>query len=198
MLRVGRAIFVFAGGLNHTYAAFDPIYGDQPIQNANTVEWQARKMRFDEAKGTDFVSRLRGHVNILGPNKTVQADQTFVVRRAIMLRHFLKQFGFVDEGTDRPKADLSVLRALLGTKYYKHGARSMRAILGMSMPIKGRLEKASLPTATQLDMHLHSADLLRRIRESNWSAEEEVTRTIPYPLSYPIQVASTVQAYELA
>ncbi len=49
---IGRAIFVFAGGTCSTIEEF---------------ESSSREM-FKDAKGPDFLSRLRGYINILGAN----------------------------------------------------------------------------------------------------------------------------------
>jgi hypothetical protein len=49
---IGRSIFVFAGGTSTTMAAFD-----QGPTNA-----------FKDVKGPDFISRLKGFINVLGSN----------------------------------------------------------------------------------------------------------------------------------
>ena len=73
---IGRTIFVFAGGTSTTMEGFSQVL--------TTEDFRA-------AKGPDFVSRLRGHVNILGPNRqTGVEDAHFIIRRAIILRVLLK------------------------------------------------------------------------------------------------------------
>lgn len=54
---IGRAIFVFAGGTCHTLQKSDR-GADDPA--------------FRMAKGPDFVSRLQGYVNVMGPDPGVQ------------------------------------------------------------------------------------------------------------------------------
>ena len=49
---IGRAIFVFAGGTSSSMAEFD----------------KGTEENFKSAKGPDFVSRLKGYINVLGPN----------------------------------------------------------------------------------------------------------------------------------
>ena len=48
---------------------------------------------FKSAKGPDFVSRLKGYINVLGPNpvKGSYGDPYFIIRRAILLRSSLKR-----------------------------------------------------------------------------------------------------------
>ena len=52
----GKAIFVFAGGTKSIFESFDKSRGPKNEEN------------FKNKKGPDFVSRLRGFVNIKGPN----------------------------------------------------------------------------------------------------------------------------------
>ena len=42
-------------------------------------------------KGPDFVSRLSGHIDIIGPNPTDEYDQAYVIRRALILRQILRE-----------------------------------------------------------------------------------------------------------
>ena len=73
---VGKAIFVFAGGTSARLADFA---GNQSTE-------------FRLAKGPDFVSRLKGHVDIVGPDPRGgdrDADPHFRIRRAILLRSML-------------------------------------------------------------------------------------------------------------
>ena len=68
---IGRAIFVFAGGTRHAYKQF----ADQSHES-----W------FIDAKGPDFLSRLRGYINIAGTEPVGPKDHSCLLRRAIMLR----------------------------------------------------------------------------------------------------------------
>ena len=144
---IGKAIFVFAGGTSFTFAKF-----------SREKSRKRSKQEFKEAKGPDFASRLRGYVNILGPDPTGEDDKFFAIRRAMLLRsqlerkakHILDQRGCaqIDDG---------VLRAFLKIPAYKHGARSMEAIIDMSL-LTGRrsYEQASLPPAEQLELHVNA------------------------------------------
>lgn len=77
---IGKAIFVFAGGMSSTFNKFC----GKDIENENEKKQFTRE--FEGSKGPDFISRLRGYVNILGPNQTDKEwDQLFIIRRAMML-----------------------------------------------------------------------------------------------------------------
>ncbi len=115
--------------------------------------------KFREAKGTDFVSRLRGYVNVMGPNRAGDDDAFFIIRRALLFRSLLERKApqiFDDRGNAR--IDPGVLRGFLKVPTYKHGARSMEAIIDMSILAgKIRYDQACLPPAKQLDLHVDSA-----------------------------------------
>jgi len=83
---------------------------------------------YKDAKGPDFTSRLRGYVNIRGPNQRGSDDTVFLIRRAMLLRSLLEQK--VDNLFDSRKhlrIDDGVLRALINVKSYKHGTRSIES-----------------------------------------------------------------------
>ena len=66
---LGPAIFVFAGGTCATFAEFST--GDTPDDR--------------RAKKSDFISRLRGYMDVLGPNPTGPYDVGVKLRRALLL-----------------------------------------------------------------------------------------------------------------
>ena len=68
---LGRAIFVFAGGTSPSFDAFIR-FGDERLERS--------------AKKPDFISRLRGYVNVTGPNPLNDDDVAWPLRRALTLR----------------------------------------------------------------------------------------------------------------
>ena len=155
---LGRAIFVFAGGTCHNMAGF------------------THDLESDEARAVklpDFVSRLRGFVDILGPNPegNVADDPYYVLRRAIVLRVTFERVAprlfQHQDGVRRLRIDRGVLRALLRTRTYYHGARSMEAIITMSrLGDISQFERSSLPAEAQLALHVDADDfgtLLRQV-----------------------------------
>lgn len=155
---VGKAIFVFAGGTSTTYEQFC----GEDIKNV--VHYNRFEERFKSAKGPDFVSRLRGYVNILGPNPVANED-FFVIRRAMLLRSLLERKTKAKDIFDIDGAaniDDGVLVALLKVPKYKHGVRSMEAIIDMSMLLgKRSFEQAALPPAEQLELHVEAETFSR-------------------------------------
>jgi hypothetical protein len=142
--KVGRAIFIFAGGTSYTFKDFY-------LDNKD-------KKEFKEIKGPDFVSRLRGYLNIEGVNsidskKTLSDSLKF--RRAILLRSILakKAPQVIDPANDIARIDEELIDAFINAAHYEHGVRSMEAIVQMSLIEKDGMHIASLPTPAQLEMH---------------------------------------------
>ncbi|HSQ79082.1 MAG TPA: RyR domain-containing protein [Candidatus Bathyarchaeia archaeon] len=146
---VGRAIFVFAGGTASTYQAF-----------CGAEDAAA----FKAVKGPDFVSRLRGYVNIKGPNPVDDRERLFLVRRAQILRFQLeKSAPQILDGAKTCRIDPGILRAMIKVPEYRHGIRSILAVIEMSQ-LAGRqsFEQAALPSPEQLDLHV-DADAFSRL-----------------------------------
>jgi hypothetical protein len=155
---IGPAIFVFAGGTRDTFQEF--ACEELPSNGNGSGDAESRKAAcqaaFRAVKGPDFVGRLSGYVNILGPNPRNSDDAVCMIRRAIMLRFQLeKRSKDIFDGQGYIRMDEGVLRALIKVPRYKHGARSMETILRMSM-LAGRttFDQTCLPSAEQLDIHV--------------------------------------------
>lgn len=152
---IGPAVFVFAGGTSHRMQDFGS--GDPE--------------RFRSAKGPDFVSRLKGYVNVLGPNPIdgdADGDPYYLIRRAILWRSMLLRAADhlfrAENGKKVLQIDSGVLRATLLTWAYRHGARSMESIIAMSL-LSGRtrFERSCLPSEDQLGIHVDAANFLELV-----------------------------------
>ena len=111
------------------------------------------------AKKPDFMSRLRGYVNVMGPNRQSADDVAWPLRRALLLRSLVAQRApqMMRAERDAPRLDIDegVLRAFLLIGEYIHGARSLEAILEMSsLSGKPRFERSCLPARQQLAVHV--------------------------------------------
>jgi hypothetical protein len=135
---IGPAIFVFAGGTHSSLASF-----------------KDRAVTLPGTKATDFLSRLRGHIDVLGPNPRDEADRGYILRRALLLRSILFSRAPHLAVNRSLSIDPGVLRAFLEAPLYLHGARSIEAIVEMSA-LAGRLryERSSLPARHQLALHV--------------------------------------------
>jgi len=159
---IGPAIFVFAGGTSERMASF-----------GNGLDEET----FREAKGPDFISRMKGFVNVLGPNQqgskngeTSAADPFYIIRRAILLRSILwrnaRHLFQPNDGIQSLNIDKGVLRAFLKTRFYKHGIRSMESIIAMSqLAGKIKYERSSLPLEAQLDLHVDGQEFLALVQQ---------------------------------
>ena len=171
----GNALFVFAGGTSFTYRDFT-----REDVSLNERERADFKMR----KGPDFVSRLRGHIDILGPNKVDPTDDGYIIRRAITLRSMFEvSLSKLIVGEDRVERTSSILEyvgedlvnAMLDIPRYKHSSRSMQAVIDMCVRLggekEGRYVSSTLPTQEQLDMHVDGAAFLAYIDRARTSAQ---------------------------
>lgn len=163
---VGRAIFVFAGGLSDSLARFAR---DEFAEDVSESVRAKERDSFREAKGPDFVSRLRGYVNVLGPNPDPSRpeDRLYLIRRATILRSLLlRNCAHLADPVNprRLRVNEGVLRALIGVPRYRHGVRSMEAVLDMSR-LEGResFEPSALPPPDQLDQHVNAAAFTRLV-----------------------------------
>ena len=173
--QVGKAIFVFAGGTAETFADFR--------KKADTLGDAAN------LKLPDFLSRLRGHVDIFGFDPPYDTN---LIRRALVLRSNLRRkHPALEDATGTVRIDDGVLRAFLHVPQYSHGARSLEAIVDMSNLV-GRdfFDPSLLPPRQQLDLHvpgdaflalvgyrqalgIHLEKIARHIHELYLKAEQE-------------------------
>ena len=148
---IGPAVFVFAGGTSPSLREF-----------AEVKDPEAEKA----AKKPDFLSRLKGYVDVLGPNPHGPDDVAYMLRRALLLRSLLARRSprLLRDGIMR--VDEGVLRAFICVDRFRHGARSMQAIIEMSS-LSGKLhfDRSSLPPEDQLNLHVNGRvfeDLVER------------------------------------
>ncbi len=179
---LGRAIFVFAGGVSWNYKNLyarcknnlDPGKQDKNIVGQKTsVEYidtpENKKgqddSKIDDSKLRDFLSRLRGYIDIKGcdPDDSENAsgrkviDGLYKIKRGLVLRSLLlEKAPQIADGGDI-SIDRSVLRAFIKVNKYRHGVRSIQAIIEMSK-LKGKksFEPSSLPADEQLDLHVNA------------------------------------------
>jgi hypothetical protein len=149
---IGPAIIVFVGGVNHRFADIERLSatGDPD---------------FKKAKGPDFLSRLRGFIDTRGPDKIDADDRCYLLRRAILLRSMLEKHRDWLKSEDKIKMHAGVLEAFLTVAKYKHGMRSIEAIVEMSNVSRSAhaFQRSALPPPEQLDMHVDAREFLRII-----------------------------------
>lgn len=159
---IGRCIFVFAGGTAYSMERFD----------------RKNDEAFIKAKGPDFVSRLRGYVDILGVNRQRNAqgellpDPYYILRRAILLRSILQRNARRIFSGPTANIDRGVLQAFLHVSEYKHGARSMTALVTTSMLAgKQKFERSCLPSEAQLNLHVNGQEFLKLVLQMDFERE---------------------------
>ena len=140
---VNNAILVFAGGTSSTFSEFS-------LENRPRIDPQFQA--FSRAKGTDFVSRLNGHLNVVGINPADPDDELYLIRRAIVVRSILTKIQDLKEG-QQARIDFDMLRAILLVPTYTNGVRSLRMLLEVcSRSPRQVVSKSALPLIQQLNM----------------------------------------------
>jgi hypothetical protein len=177
---IGKAIFVFAGGVNKTFNTFrDDLLREPDAKNGEKAPM----------KGRDFLSRLQGHINIGSLEPSEPADEwkrddktdereridkivrrfesdafkPYAMRRAILLRGLLEKrvpsIFMIKDGKKVANIDRDVVAAFLSVPTYEHGVRSMEAIIRMSaLENRPQFSAYSLPPMAQLAMHVDAVD----------------------------------------
>lgn len=134
IIPVNRAIFVFAGGTAATMEEFSSRHDDPTFRNA---------------KGPDFVSRLRGFLEVAGPN-----SEPRMLRRALVLRNAIAK-RVEQSGLGSLRVDKGLLAAMLQVGRYRHGARSISALVELSEAKSKTIDWSVLPddhlVAMQID-----------------------------------------------
>ena len=75
---------------------------------------QSASKKFKESKGPDFISRLKGFINIKGINMRDGEDELFSLRRAMVLRTHLLKVPGVKNKDGKIFMDNDLLGALFG------------------------------------------------------------------------------------
>ncbi|WP_405731173.1 hypothetical protein OG607_32880 [Streptomyces sp. NBC_01537] len=150
---IGPSIFVFAGGTSETFESFKK---------------SAKETQGEGVKGNDFLSRLRGYVDIYGINASSGSrggpQASVSLRRALILYSLFKKKGIAEDGAGFD-VDPGVLQAFLTVPSYEHGVRSMDAIIEMSnLRSKEAYTRSSLPSREQLMLHVDGDKFLEIMR----------------------------------
>ena len=185
---IGQSIFVFAGGTRNTYAEFAKPFNDmnelgeksdaakKPPGDPALLERgkQATKLfeEFKNVKGPDFLSRLRGSLDIPGLDLNPKFDaygptSAFPCEAAILLRRAgILAFQVAEKAPHLVNADKSlnisapVIRALLHLPKFEHGNRSFEALFDMSHLVgETKFTPSLLPASGHTGLHANAAHL---------------------------------------
>ena len=148
---IGRSIFIFAGGTSKSLKEFS----------------EKQKMKeYENTKLPDFISRLRGIVQIIGVNQVSSNDEEYIIRRAVLLRsQFEMRFPKLFNEQKRVNIDSGVLRAFLQIREFKHGVRSIESLILMSaLADRKKFERSCLPPESQMRLHVDSREFMALVK----------------------------------
>ena len=162
---IGQAIFVFAGGTCGTYAEFARPFTDKSATDE-------KREAFQNAKGPDFLSRLRATLDIpgldlqtkfdpFGPVEAFPSEPAIVLRRAGIFAYQLgEKAPHLRDAAGTLRVSAPVLRALLHLPKFVHGNRSFEAMLDMSH-FQGaeKFTPALLPASGHTALHADAASV---------------------------------------
>jgi CheY-like chemotaxis protein len=108
------------------------------------------------AKLQDFNSRLTGYLELSDLNATDKSGTSVTLQRAIAFRQQFEREKAL-AASDQLDIDHQLLRDLLQSKSYQYGVRSIASIVkSLSKNTDGRITHKDLPSASMLQLHLHS------------------------------------------
>ncbi len=156
--QIGPAVFVFAGGTSPSFQSFREETEKAP----------------PEVKAPDFLSRLRGTVDVFGPDPL--ADTRMLSRAMILRRAFLKRADGLFDGEKNLRIHESALVAFLNVSEHRHGARSIEALVEMSqLQDREHFEPSLLPPPSQMRLHVDPAEFDRIL---HWTDFEDAIERI--------------------
>ena len=150
VIEVGKAIFIFAGGTADSLPEFEKRGRENPDEYRNK-------------KVPDFISRLRGYIDIQGVNGV---NDESIVRRQLVLHYLLEERwpGVRKKHRGRFPIDPTTTRSLLSNIHFVHGVRSIEALLDMSLLDGSRTDAmVELPDNELLKLHLSRGSLDGRV-----------------------------------
>ena len=141
---VGNCIFVFAGSNSKSWSDF---VDSSKLKNEENNDK-------DFSKITDFISRISGYIDVLGPNSNGDNTDSHKLRRAVLIRNNIEKH-YEIEDNDIFIMDEDILRALIDIESYKHGTRSLFKLIGQFRANSGEsrhISKYCIPN--QLDLYV--------------------------------------------
>lgn len=161
---IGRAIFVFAGGTCQTLK-----------------EFEKSASKHAAAKVPDFLSRLKGYVDVAGlDHRPASFAPNVVLRRALLLRTILLKAApdlvQRDGASEKLQVDPGVLNAFLFLREYKHGIRSLESVVRMSfLTGKESFDRSSLPSEDQIELHVDPEEFIGLVKTNEPIPESDLS-----------------------
>lgn len=184
---LGKCVFIFAGATSFAFDEFGPrrlrtlkegeSYPEQETKSLPEIKRALDDFRLK--KGRDFHSRLDGYFDVLGPNRRTRLadsgdpfDQRVIDNKDVCapLRRGLLIRALLGVPTDaRLDFDADLLSALLQSRNYRHGARSLEKLVQSLKPSTGRssIRRSALPSPAQLEMHIDDVPNFNEILNKN-------------------------------
>lgn len=150
---VGSCVFIFAGSNVKSWNEFVELSNPENKEN-----------NADLSKVSDFISRILGYIDVLGPNQESDNNgESYKLRRAIFVRQNIEAIYGIKKD-EYFCIDPDVLRALIEVSQYKHGNRSLANLI-KQFRINGgdakHIKKYCIPN--QLELYVADDDWNKQI-----------------------------------
>jgi hypothetical protein len=162
---LGKCIFFFAGGTKPTYESFNPEF----YEKEDSTEESEDVKDFRKKKGPDFLSRINGYLNVLGPNRREiynkvskkweedKNDVCFPVRRALFLRGAMR----LKDGQEL-NMDWGLMSAFLEISKFIRGSRSFERLLHqLQLNNPSKYVRSSLPSDEVIAMNVDYDEFMK-------------------------------------
>ena len=172
---IGRAVFCFAGGVfSDVSEILNSLEFDQDDTNADNQAMRKviresdplllRAISFRKAKGRDFVSRLVSTLSVAGIEKVrllnrpvAGSEYSYMFRRALLIRSLLKSRYPQLERVENIEVSPRVAAYVLRDARYRHGARSVEALIALSeVHDRDQYLAVDLPSDAEMSWHVYS------------------------------------------
>lgn len=142
MNKINNCVLFFAGATSNSFRNFFPKTKDELAV-------------FQNIKGTDFVSRIKGALDIISLNQVNLEDKSYIIRRAIVLRSALEEYaGDIIDENNKARISDALIDAFLYASSYKNEARSLMNIVMTSNIYDNYYSISSIPDVRQLALHI--------------------------------------------
>ena len=163
---IGRAIFVFAGGINSSVDAFRTVVKEDHISSVSSTKTGPHGPR----KLMDFASRIRIMFDALGLELEAHdaiPDVGYKIRRAIVLRTtLLRAWAHLEKeinGQKRIDIEDDVIDNFLNRKSYTYGVRSLVTLVNSANLVgESSFTMASLPPSKVWEQHAPQLESAKR------------------------------------
>ena len=166
--KIGRAIFVFAGSTRPTMQSAIEKWRVYDSHKQSDEDKQSVN-KYEGKKALDFISRVKGYIDVVGPNSANETPGVLhFIRRATLIRSLLERILDREKGDHIPVKE-DMIFAFLNVNKYLNETRSLEAILLMSDFLDARnITASAIYRSNRLSLYIDDPDqFMKDLEEVN-------------------------------